>query len=115
MALSEFEIRRIEKLVGRYVEAHRPDPSVRAKLDLAFRIDKQSFVIYEIRPQWDNPKRKLEYPAAKATYVKSRKLWKLYWMRADLKWHRYPPLPESKSLETILDEIERDPHGCFYG
>lgn len=52
MALSEFEIKRIEKLVGRYVEDHRPDPSIRSKLDLAFRIDNQSFVIYEIRPQW---------------------------------------------------------------
>ena len=115
MALSEFEIKRIEKLVGRYVEDHRPKPSIRSKLDLAYRIDNQSFVIYEIRPQWDNPENKLEQPVAKATYVKSQKLWKLYWMRADLKWHSYPPLPECTSLETILEEIERDPHACFYG
>lgn len=115
MALSEFELKRMRKLVGRYVEKHRPEPAMRHNLDLSFRIDNQSFVIFEIRPQWNDPKKRLEQPVAKATFVKSRKLWKLYWMRADLKWHRYPPLPESTSLEHILEEIERDPHACFYG
>lgn len=115
MAISEFEIKRVEKLVGQYTEKRRPDPSIRSQLDLAYRIIDQSFEIYEIRPQWDNPENKLELPVAKATYVKSKKLWKLYWMRADHKWHKYTPYPESSSLEKILKEIEADPHACFWG
>jgi len=115
MAVSEFEIKRIEKLVGQFVESRRPALHVRSELDISYRIIGQSFEIYEIRPQWDEPSKKLESPIAKATYVKNSKIWKLYWMRADLKWHSYQPFPTSKSLEEILEEISRDPHGCFWG
>jgi hypothetical protein len=37
----------------------------------------------EIRPQWNDQTKKIEDSIAKATYVKSQKIWKLYWMRAD--------------------------------
>jgi hypothetical protein len=57
----------------------------------------------------------LESAIAKATYVKSRKEWKLYWRRADLKWHLYKPHPTSDSIETVLDVIEQDGHNCFWG
>jgi hypothetical protein len=115
ITLSEFEIKRIEKLVGQFIEKRRPEPHIRNKLDIAFRISGQSFEIYEIRPQWDNPTIKMEGPVAKATYVKSKKIWKLYWMRADLKWHSYEPLANTKSLQRILDEIHQDSYGCFWG
>lgn len=115
MAISEFEIKRIEKLVGQFVEKRRPSPDIRSKLDIGFQITGQSFEIYEKRPQWNDPSKTIEGFVAKVTYVKSRKIWKLFWMRADLKWHSYTPLPTSKSLEEILDEINTDPHGCFWG
>ncbi|MEN8199711.1 MAG: DUF3024 domain-containing protein [Thermodesulfobacteriota bacterium] len=115
MAISEFEIKRIEKLVGDFVEKRRPDPHIRKQLDISFKITGQSFVIYEIRPQWDDPNKIIKEPIAKGTYVKSRKTWKLFWMRADLKWHSYPPFPESKSLEKILNVIDQDSNACFWG
>jgi hypothetical protein len=115
MALSEFEIKRTEKLVGQFVEKHRPEPQRRSQLDIGFRLDGQSFEIFEIRPQWNNPSKKIEGPVAKATYVKSRKTWNLFWKRADNKWHRYKPFPTSKSLEKILEAIETDEFGCFWG
>ena len=108
-------IKRIEKLVGQYVESRRPAAHMRSQLDISFRITGQSVEIVEIRPEWNDPSRKTETPVAKATYVKSQKLWKLYWMRADGKWHVIEPLPSSASLEKILETIEQDPHGCFWG
>lgn len=68
-----------------------------------------------MRAQWDDPKKIIEGAIAKGTYEKIRKIWKLFWMRADLKWHSYPPFPESKSLEEILEVIEQDLHACFLG
>ena len=115
MAISEFEIKRVEKLVGQYVEGIRPPNHMRNELDISFRISDQSFEIFEIRPQWDDPTKKTESPIAKATYVKIKKEWKLYWMRADLKWHSYTPSPVSKSLEKILEVIGQDSHNCFWG
>jgi len=115
MTISEFETKRVEKLVGQYVESRRPAAHMRSQVDISFRITGQSFEIFEIRPQWNDPTQKTEGPIAKATYVKSRKIWKLYWMRADGKWHGYQPFPSSASLEKILDVIEEDRHNCFWG
>lgn len=115
MALSEFEIKRMEKLVGRYVEGRRPRLEIRSKFDLSFHVSDQSFEIFTIRPRWDDPEQKLEEAIAKATYVKSRKVWKLFWMRSDMKWHVYEPFKESSSLEKILEIIEEDAHSCFWG
>ncbi|SDP07433.1 DUF3024 domain-containing protein [Desulforhopalus singaporensis] len=115
MAISEFEIRRIEKLIGGLVEKRRPAPHIRSKLDIGFRVTGQSFEIFTVRPRWDKPEKTMEELVAKATYVKSRKTWKLFWMRADLKWHSYPPLAETKHLEDVLREIDDDPNGCFWG
>lgn len=57
----------------------------------------------------------MESPVAKATYVKAQKIWKVYWQRADLKWHRYDPDPEVKKIEEFLVVVEKDEFGCFYG
>jgi hypothetical protein len=115
MGLSEFEIKRIEKIVGQFVEKRRPAPGKRDQLDISFRILNQSFEIFEIRPQWNNPDNKIEGPVAKTTYVKSTKKWKLYWKKADMKWHGYEPFRESESLEEILEVVGQDRHGCFWG
>ncbi len=115
MTLSDFEIKRIEKIVGLFVEKIRPAPEKRSQLDVSFRITGQSFEILEIRPQWDDPSNKIEGAVAKATYVKGTKKWKLYWKRADMKWHSYEPFRESESLEEILKIIGEDKHYCFWG
>ncbi len=115
MALSEFEIKRMEKLVGTYVEYRRPAPQIRNKVDLSFRVNGQSFEILEIRPQWDDPSKTTELPLAKATFVKSKKIWKIFWMRSDMKWHAYTPCATADSLEEVLNVIEEDIYHCFWG
>lgn len=115
MAISEFEIKRYEKIVGQYIEKRRPAPHIRSQLDLTFRIEGQSVIIYEIREVWNQPGKKLESPISKATYVKSTNTWKIYWQRADLKWHRYDPTPEVKTIEEFLAVVEEDECACFWG
>jgi hypothetical protein len=115
MTLSEFEMKRCEKLVAEFVQKRRPPPHLRAKVDLAFRISGQSIEIFHIRPYWMDESRKIEEPIAKATYNKSKLVWKIFWMRADAKWHRYPPDPEVASVEEFLDVVQQDDHNCFFG
>jgi len=115
MAVSEFEIKRIEKIMDSYLEKTRPPVHIRNELDIAYRIENQSVELFEIRPAFQKPDQKIEHAIAKATYVKRAKEWRLYWMRADLKWHRYEPTPEVNSLDEFLKIIEEDAYGCFYG
>jgi hypothetical protein len=52
---------------------------------------------------------------AKMTYVKSKKIWKLFWLRADLKWYGYESFPKAKNLEDCLNVIAEDQYACFWG
>jgi hypothetical protein len=115
MALSEFEIRRIEKIVGNYVERRRPPPHIRPELDIGYRVEGQSVLLFEMRPTWREPSTKIESPVAKFTYVKTSGIWKIYWMRADLKWHSYQPHPEVDDIEDFLKVVDADEYGCFWG
>ncbi|GAB4168215.1 MAG: hypothetical protein Kow0020_01480 [Wenzhouxiangellaceae bacterium] len=115
MSLSELEAKRIEKEVRTFVEEHRPPPHIRPKVDLGFRVKGQSVEIFELRPRWRHPEEKVEHPVAKATYVKTRRIWKVYWQRADLKWHQYSPNPQVGTLKEFLAIVDRDDYGCFFG
>ena len=115
MAFSEFELKRYEKAVKAFIEKNRPPPHIRNEVDLGFRQKGQSVEIFEIRPRWDNPQEKLEAPVAKATYVKASDVWKIYWQRADLKWHSYEPHPKTESLDEFFKVVELDEYSCFFG
>lgn len=114
MAFSEFEIRKYGKVVGQFIETRRPPPHIRSQLDLAFRVDGQSVEIFEVRPAWRDPEKKMEHPVAKATYVKTQRIWRIYWQRADLKWHCYEPNPEVGTIEDFIALVDKDEYACFF-
>ena len=115
MTLSEFEIKRCEKLIAEFISKRRPPPHIRAKLDLAFRIRAQSIEIFEVRPHWKEKDKTVEQPVAKATYNRAKGNWRILWQRADLKWHSYQPSPQVASVEEFLNIVDRDEYGCFFG
>lgn len=115
MTLSAIEVHRIEKTIAEFLDRVRPPPDIRDELDIAYRLSGQSIEIFEIRPRWDNPKKKMESPVAKARYFKSRDSWSIYWQRADLKWHIYEPNAEVETLADFLSVVEKDEYGCFFG
>jgi len=115
MAFSAFELKKVHDEATRFVEAKRPPAEMRDKLDLGYRTANQSIVLFEIRPHWNKPGETLEHPVAKATYSKTALRWKVYWMRADLKWHRYDPEPLAVQLIDFLSIVDEDVYGCFWG
>ena len=115
MTLTEFETKRCEKLVAAFIERRRPASHIRHEVDLTFRIVGQSVEIFEVRPNWRDKSQLREHPIAKATFNRSNRTWKVYWRRADLKWHGYQPNAEVARIEDFLEVIEKDEHGCFFG
>ena len=115
MSFSEFETKRIEKALNAFLSKRRPKPHLRDQLDFGYEIHNQNVFINEIRPDWQNPEEIHHRPFARATWVKSRKVWKIYWMRQTLEWDRYDPVPEVKSIEDFCDIVNEDEYHCFFG
>ncbi|MCD9461424.1 hypothetical protein C9J22_10410 [Photobacterium phosphoreum] len=115
MAFSEFELKRYGKVIDDFLVIHRPPVEVRAQVDISYRIDGQSIEIFELRPMWNDPAKITESSIAKATYVKSKGEWKIYWMKSDLKWQSYEPMPSVKELSSFTETVAADEYGCFWG
>ena len=115
MPFSEFEMKKVEKALGLFVEKNRPPPHIRSKVDLGVRVQGHSVEIFEIRPVWDDPSKKIECAVAKATFVRTQSVWRVFWRRADLKWHSYDPVSEVRTIEQFLAVVEKDEYACFYG
>lgn len=107
--------KRVENAVSAFIARRRPPAHIRDEVDLAFRFDGRSVEIFEIRPVWNDPSQKIEAPVAKARHLKARGRWLVYWQRADLKWHKYGPMPEVETIEQFLALVAEDAYACFFG
>lgn len=115
MATNNFDINQVKKIMDEYLSKTRPPVHIRNELDVNYKIEKQSVEIFELRPHFQNREKIIETPIAKATFVKSSNKWKIFWMRADLKWHKYEPIPEVADLEGFIQAVEDDSSGYFFG
>ena len=115
MAFSEFEVKRYSNLVEEFISLNGPPVHIHDQLKWGYRIEGQSIIIFEIRPRWDDPEEKIESVIAKTTFVKSKQTWKIYWQRADLRWHGYKPVPEVGRLEEFLAVVKTDEYCYFFG
>ena len=98
-----------------YIAKVRPRPEIRQQLDLGYEIIDQSVILHEIRPVWKNPSESRTIGYAKATFVHDKNIWKVFWQRADLKWHSYTPQPTVGQLSDFLKIVDEDKHHCFKG
>jgi hypothetical protein len=98
-----------------YIEKIRPEEALRDKVDVAYKIENQSIIIFEIRPSFLQPKQKIESQVAKATFVKAKDYYKVFWLRSDLKWHNYKPVPTVKTIRDFIQVVEEDTYSCFWG
>ena len=115
MALSETQIKECLRATGAFISKRRPPPHIREKLDYRADIRGTTITIVSVRPRFDDPSLKIDHPIARVRWIGTKKKWQMYWMRADLKWHAYKPASGVKSIGDALEEVDRDPHGCFFG
>jgi hypothetical protein len=115
MAIDILQTVDIIEVMENFLERKRPSKEIRNQLDIGYKLEDQSIILFEIRPKWNKPDVICEYPFAKATFVKKTSIWKVYWMKADLKWHSYPAQQTVKNLKDFTKLVEEDKHHCFFG
>ena len=114
MALSEIERARVTKRLTAFCNARVP-AALRNKVQVGFRIKGSEVVLFEERPDFHDPLEWREMVAAKLKYVRTQGQWRLYCQHRDLRWHEYEALPASRSFDRLLDEVDADPTGIFWG
>lgn len=115
MPLDAIKTLEIVEALENFLDRRRPPVEMREKLDLGYAIEGQSVRIFEIRPMWHNPSEKMESAIAKFTYFKAKNHWKIFWMRANMKWYGYDPHLFAGTIHECLSIVEADVHGCFWG
>lgn len=115
MAIDTLQTLDIIEVMENFLARKRPPEHIRPKLDIDYKIEEQSIIIFEIRPQWDKPEIIREHAIAKTTFVKAKNQWKVFWMQADLKWHSYTPKPIVIFIEEFIKLVEEDKQHCFWG
>jgi len=115
MALELLNTLDIIEIMENYIARIRPPEEIRATLDINYRIDNQSIILFEIRPLWKDKSQYMTYDFAKTSFDKKNSVWKIYWLRTNLKWNPYDPAPTVKNLTDFLKIVETDKFGCFKG
>lgn len=115
MGFNESDLKKIDKDMKNFIVKHRTPVEIENGVDISYSIEKDSVLIFEVSPAWDNPAEKVEVPIAKATFVKESNTWKIFRQKSDDKWHKYEQLPEVKTFGEFLDEVEEDKHEYFWG
>jgi hypothetical protein len=115
MALDLMNTVDIIEIMENYIARVRPPEEIRQQVDISYRIDNQSIILHEIRPDWKDKTIYRTHDYAKTSYDKKNKIWKIYWQRATLKWELYEPKPAVATLKDFLMEVDRDKFGCFRG
>ena len=104
-----------ERLIQKFIEKRRPSPEIRDELDLPYTFENDILEIFQIRSLWNDSSKKITIPVAKSKYIKSRKIWKIFWQRANGKWKAYKPNEEVKDITEFFKILEEDELGCFWG
>ena len=116
MAFTEFEVAAHAALIEKlFWSKRRPPLHIRDQMREGQRFTEQSIELFFVRPVFKDPTRFTEEKIAKLTYVRSSDRWRIFWQRADLKWHSYPPCPEVPSLAEALRVVHEDANSCFFG
>lgn len=104
----------IERQIAEEVEKLRPPVEVRKELDFGFTYENNIALLLEIRPNFINENEIMQRPFAKIKFVKSKNVWKLYWMRGNLTWLEYTK-SNFTTIQKAFEVIEDDDDCCFFG
>jgi hypothetical protein len=114
VAFDELGLKRIERTVGGLCRRCSP-PEHADQLRTVYEIEGHSVTMYEERPPWDGVGEWTRSGIARFRFSRSRREWRLYWMRQDLRWHLYDPDEMPPDLDSLVAAVEADKYGAFFG
>jgi hypothetical protein len=115
MPLPDFVKSLVDKRLIAYCDKRVP-AHMRNKITVSFEVRGNSVTIFENRAPW-RPEfiEWTKMKVAQIRYDAKSAMWTLYCSDRNEKWHEYQSIPTKKNLDKILEEIDADPTGIFWG
>ena len=110
--LADFQRAHAELLLAPLCEI---PPHARHQVRRGLRFEGPCIIFFESWPPFRSRSQWRDHPIAKFRWVKNRRVWQLFCMWRDLKWHRYERLAQSPDLAELVAEVRADPTGIFFG
>ncbi len=114
MALPELTRQQVERRLTAFCDARVP-AHVRNKVRLAFSIRGNKVTLIEERVGWQDPSRWIQSPVARFDYDAASGAWTLRCRDRNCKWYFYELQPPTKRFDDLIEEVQRDPTGIFWG
>ena len=96
------------KRIKELVEKMRPPVDIRSQLDIGYSYEKGALELFEARPKSGNTSEIIHHSFAKAKFIKSSNIWKIYWKRASGKWELYIEEPEVSDVLEFFRIVNED-------
>jgi hypothetical protein len=114
VSLSEFELKRIEKIFNDYCQKMVP-AKLQAQIKLEYRVREDEVTLFESRSVWDDHARWISGKVARFSKDPESGGWFLYQAGHDGTWCHYEPLGFHLQIEKLLDEVAKNETGVFSG
>lgn len=111
LRIPELDLARVRRFCQTRIPEHARN-QVRLEADVRGR----SITLVECRPLWSDASAEwTRMKIAQLRYDESAPSWTLYCADRNERWHRYWDLDASETISALLDEIDEDPTGIFFG
>lgn len=114
MPLPEFTKKLIETRLADYCNCKIP-AHARDKVRLIHKVTGNKVTLLETRPFYCDPLTWTETPIAQFRFDLKTRKWALYAMDRNSRWHLYGLIKSSADFDDMLNELDRDPTGIFWG
>ncbi len=104
----------VDKKLTKYCEQKIPS-NLREQIKIHYKVRGNSVTLFESRPYWHDPSKWSELKVAQFRFDPKDNTWTLYYADRNDKWHIYIDAPSSGKLDDLLEEVEEDPTGIFWG
>ena len=82
---------------------------------MGFKVRGDSVTLFEEKPSFPDPSEWVDIVVAQFRYDLKKREWTLYSADRNSRWHEYWDIDPHKDFEVLLQEVEEDPTGIFWG
>jgi len=87
----------------------------RDKIKILYRIRGNHVTLIESRPSYFDPTQWSELKVAQFRYNIDNQNWTLYCADRNERWHMYMEINSSDNIDDLINEVDEDPTGIFWG